>query len=269
MQNPRSALFLVLLSLVALWSASAHAQSASGASPNLTGLHIALDVGHNKAAGGAVSARGRFEFEFNQATARTIASVLRSAGAKVTIINESGDITSLPARPQRAASLGADAFLSIHHDSVNDKYLKTWDYQGTEQSYCDRFSGYSVFCSKDNWKAAQSQLLARQIGKAMLDAGFKPALHHNEPIPGENRPFIDATTGVYEYTKLIVAKSGKLPSALLECGVIVNRDEELTAQSEEYQRRIGVAVAKAFAAAREQGAFKRFRLLAPRQGQIK
>lgn len=268
MQNSSFALSLCLLPLLALSTVPAQAEPANP--PNLSGLHIALDVGHNKTAGGALSARGKFEFEFNQATARTIASVLRSAGAKVTIINETGEITGLTVRPQRAASLGADAFLSIHHDSVNDKYLKTWQHQGKEQSYCDQFSGYSVFCSKENWKAAQSQILARQIGKAMLAAGFKPATHHHEPIPGENRPFLDASTGVYEYTKLIVAKAGKLPSALLECGVIVNRDEELEAQSADYQRRIGVAVAKAFAAAREQGAFKRFSpFSALRQGQSK
>jgi hypothetical protein len=105
---------------------------------------------------------------------------------------------------------------------------------------------------------AQRNALAKQIGAAMLGAGFKPALHHHEAIPGENRPFIDERTGVYEYTDLVVVKSARLPSVLLECGVIVNRDEELRVQTKDYQQRIGVALAKALAAAKAQGTFNRF-----------
>jgi len=90
----------------------------------------------------------------------------------------------------------------------------------------DRFSGYSVFCSKENWKASQSRTLAKQIGsldaRRRVQTGVAP---NHEAIPGENRPFIDEATGVYEFTDLVVVKSAKLPSVLLECGVIVNRDE--------------------------------------------
>lgn len=240
------------------------AQGESTELPDLAGLHIAVDVGHNQVARGAISARGKHEFDFNLATARTIASVLRSAGATVTVINEDGKTTGLSTRPQKAASLGADAFLSIHHDSVNDKYLKTWEHEGMVRSYCDQFRGYSVFCSQKNLRAEQSQILAKAIGKAMLEAGFKPTPHHNEPIEGENRPFLDEATGVYEFTDLVVAKAGKLPSVLLECGVIVNREEELLVQTEAYQKRIGMAVAKAMADAREQGAFRRLRLGIPK-----
>ena len=254
-------LLVVALAVVGVGSQTASAQEE--VLPDLAGLHIALDVGHNLTAGGALSSRGRLEFLFNQATARTIAGVLRDAGAKVTVINENGEITGLAERPIQAAKLGADAFLSIHHDSVNDKYLKPWTHEGAALTYCDDFRGYSVFCSRENWRAAQGQTLAREIGAAMLAAGFKPTPHHHEPIPGENRPFIDEATGVYEVTDLIVAKAGKLPSVLLECGVIVNREEELTVQTAAYQRRIGVAVAKAFAAARDRGAFKRFGLSLP------
>ncbi len=230
---------------------------------DLTGLHIALDVGHSLSKPGAISARGQVEFVFNQGTARVIAGVLRSAGAKVTILNEDGTITGLAERPQLAARAGADAFISIHHDSVNDKYLKTWDHQGQTLAYCDRFSGYSVFCSELNLRAAQSRNLALEAGKAMLAAGFKPTLHHHEPIAGENRPLIDESTGVYEFTELVVAKSGKLPSILLECGVIVHRDEELIVQTVQYQTRIGHALVAALASARDQKIIGRHRLRLP------
>jgi N-acetylmuramoyl-L-alanine amidase len=246
--------FALLLFLLPAWAIDADAGK-----PGLTGLHVALDVGHSLTKPGAISARGRIEFLFNQSTARVIAEVLRSAGAKVTILNENGTITGLAERPQRAARAGADVFISIHHDSVNDKYLKTWEFNGQPLTYCDRFRGYSVFCSEQNLRAAESRGLALEIGKAMLDAGFKPTPHHHEPIEGENRPFIDEATGVYEFTELVVARSGKLPSVLLECGVIVNRDEELLVQTKEYQQRIGQAIAAALATAKEKEIIGRHR----------
>jgi len=61
--------------LLAVFWLSLHANAQTEGVPDRAGLHIALDVGHSKAAGGALSARGRFEFEFNQAFARTIATV--------------------------------------------------------------------------------------------------------------------------------------------------------------------------------------------------
>jgi len=216
----------------------------------LTGLKVAIDVGHSVSKLGALSARGRGEFFFNQSTARVIADALKGAGAEVKIINEKGTITGLVERTQEAEKWKADVFVSIHHDSVNDKYLETWEVEGKTQQYCDRFSGYCVLCSEKNLRAAESRAVAIELGSAMLNAGFKPAPHHHEAIKGENRPWIDQRTGVYEYTDLVVAKSGKLPSMLLECGVIVNRDEEKLVQTKEYQQRIAGAVVAAFASAK-------------------
>lgn len=221
------------------------AEPPAGNPPDLAGLHIALDVGHNKVAGGATSARGRSEYLFNLDTAQAIAEVLRAAGAKVSIINEKGGIYGLAERPRIADQLGAHAFISIHHDAVNDKYLQKWEVEGKTWSYSDQFRGYSVFCSKKHVKAVASRELALAVGAAMLQAGFKPTLHHNERIPGENKPLINDATGVYEFTDLVVGKAGKLPSVLLECGVIVHREEELEVQKPEYQRRIGQALAAA------------------------
>lgn len=231
--------------------------SAEAAPGPLTGLHVALDIGHSLSKPGALSARGRGEFFFNQSTAGVIAGSLRAAGATVTVINEKGTMTGLAERPQAALDAGANLFLSIHHDSANDKYMKEWEFGGKKRPYCDRFSGYSVFCSNKNPRAAESRALAVEIGAAMHQAGFKPTPHHNEPIQGENRPFIDERTGVYEFTDLVVAKSGRLPSVLLECGVIVNREEELLVQTTGYQQKIAQAVLAGLVSARKKEIFNK------------
>ena len=56
------------------------------------------------------------------------------------------------------------------------------------------------------------------MGSALIESGLKPALHHAEPIKGENRPLLDEHTGVYEYTDLVVLKAAEMPAILLECG---------------------------------------------------
>ncbi len=231
----------------------------SGAEQPLAGMVVALDVGHSKTSPGAISARGRAEFEFNLATAKVLDEVLEKAGAKCLIINETGTLTGLSERPQRAQKLGAHVFISIHHDAVNEKYIKSWVPPGqtTAQKYSDQFSGYSVFCSKENWVAAKSRALALAVGEAMLEAEFTPTLHHAEKIPGENRPLINRKTGVYEFTDLVVAKAGRIPSILLECGVIVHRKEELEVKKRTYQERIGKALVAALAKLRQDGVLPR------------
>ena len=227
-------------------------QPSAAESKPLAGLTVALDVGHSKARPGALSARGRGEFEFNLDTARVIDEILENAGAKCLIINETGTLTGLAERPERALRLGADVFISIHHDSVNDIYKKMWTPPGQTElrEYSDTFRGYSVFCSEKNPEAERSRAIALKIGAAMREAGFTPTLHHAEEIEGENRPLIDRKTGVYEFTDLVVVKAASLPSILLECGVIAHRKEELEVSKRSYQERVGGAVLAALMEAR-------------------
>ena len=87
---------------------------------------VAVDVGHTLAAVGAISARGRGEFDFNRDLAAHVGTALAERGLAVRPVNADGRIESLQARPQAAA--GSDFFLSIHHDSVQAHLLSEWDW---------------------------------------------------------------------------------------------------------------------------------------------
>ncbi|MDF1741809.1 MAG: N-acetylmuramoyl-L-alanine amidase [Verrucomicrobiales bacterium] len=219
----------------------------------LKGLRVALDVGHSLASPGALNATGVGEFYFNAATAGTIARGLESAGATVILINGDGQIAGLPDRAVKAMKSKADCFISIHHDSVNQKYKKQWMVNGREQEYADDFRGYSVFASSLNNHAEASRGLALQVGAALYESNMRPTLHHNEPIEGENKAFINEETGVYEFTNLVVLKSSLMPAILLECGVIVHREEEQLVKQEWYQEMIARALVKALALSKEKG----------------
>ena len=219
----------------------------------LKGLRVALDVGHSLASPGALSATGVGEFYFNAATAGTIARVLESAGATVILVNGDGQIAGLPERGVEAMKSKADCFISIHHDSVNQRYKRAWEVRGTPQEYADDFRGYSVFASSLNNHAEASRGLARNVGAALYETNMRPTLHHNEPIEGENKQFIDQQSGVYEFTNLVVLKSSLMPAILLECGVIVHREEEQLVKQVWYQEMIATALVKALAHSKDTG----------------
>ena len=207
---------------------------------------IALDVGHSIKHPGADSARGVGEYYFNRAIAAALLRSLKKAGeVEVFIINPQGTSISLAERTRQAANKRATLFLSIHHDSVQRRYVKEWKVDGKTHLYSDNFSGFSVFVSRKNRKFAQSLRFARLLGEAMVARGFSPTLHHAEKIPGEGRNLVDHDLGLYEFDDLVVLKTAAMPAVLLECGVIINRSEEASLQRPEIQQRIADAAAEA------------------------
>ena len=210
------------------------------------GFVIALDVGHTLRSPGATSARGVPEFRFNRALAAVVADALTAAGfGKTFIINGDGRIASLQARVAAAGRRHAELFIAIHHDSVQLRYLDDWTTQGASHRYSDRFHGFSLFVSEKNPRFADSRRFATLVGTALTTRGLTPTLHHAEPIPGEGRSLLDAALGIYRFDDLIALKTASMPAVLLEAGVILNRDEELTLTDTAYRQRIAAAIVAA------------------------
>jgi len=203
---------------------------------------VAIDVGHFVEEPGATSARGRPELDFNRELAAEIESAARDRGLGTMLIGADGFMSQLTRRT--AAAAGADFFLAVHHDSVQPHFLETWEYDRVERFFSDRYSGFSLFVSRKNRSPGRSLACASAMGEALRRAGFSPSLYHADPIPGENKPFADRRNGVHYYDNLIVLKTARTPAVLLEAGVIVNRDEEMSVLSAETRKKIAGAVAQ-------------------------
>lgn len=202
---------------------------------------VALDIGHTPKKGGAISARGVFEYEFNRRLVSELSEKLQlSRKVRNFVVNPEGTEISLLKRVEQASQRGADLFLAIHHDSVKESFLKKWEVDGKPQKYCDDFHGYGLFVSGKNAKALESLAVANALGKSLLRAGFTPTLHHAEQ---EHRLVLDNEKGIYLFDDLIVLKGAKMPAVLLECGVIVNRDEERNLNDPKYRGRLIEAIA--------------------------
>jgi N-acetylmuramoyl-L-alanine amidase len=218
-----------------------------------------LDVGHTAEVPGATSARGAAEYTFNLRLAREIKQTLVDAGFVRTVLLVTAGPTraGLVKRVARANRSPADLFLSIHHDSVPDRFLETWQYEGRERYFSDRFKGHSIFVSYENPERRASQLFGKLLGDQLKERGLQYASHYTQAFMGHRRrELVDAEAGVYRYDQLIVLKDTRMPAVLLEAGSIINRDEELEMDSVERRSLIAGAVSDAvekFCAARPPG----------------
>src|SRR6266436_298500 len=211
-------------------------------------FRIVLDVGHTAESEGAISARNVAEFVFNLRLAQRIEEKLKAAGFAETrlLVTEGKARPSLFKRVAAANNLQANLFLSIHHDSVPDKLLENWEFEGKKSHFSDRFSGYSVFVSRNNPDFKTSLSFAELVAKEMKAQGLQYAQQYTQAIMGRyQHPLLNKETGVYSYDQLVVLRSTRMAAALLEAGSIINRDEELKMNLPERRDIISNAVATA------------------------
>jgi N-acetylmuramoyl-L-alanine amidase len=147
-------------------------QPAVGPSCQPALFKVALDIGHYRANPGAISATGVPEFEYNLSLAHAVIAALQQAGFTAAfLIGERG--TPLPPdnRPRIAKDAGAVLFLSLHHDSVQSRYLSEWTVNGRARHYSDVFHGYSVFIAGKNRREHESKQFATLLGEAPTRRG--------------------------------------------------------------------------------------------------
>lgn len=202
---------------------------------------VAVDVGHTLDAPGAISARGRSEFEFNRELALQLVAALEHLGVKTVLVNADGRVESLQARPARVPD--ADFLISIHHDSVGERYLTPWEWQGLPLDFSDLWAGHSLFVSRNNPDPGASLTCASAIGIRLQRAGFVPTNKN-----GHRRDTADAQLAIHYYDNLVVLYRARQPAVLFEAGVIKHRDEELLLRDPERQQRMAGEIATGIAA---------------------
>jgi N-acetylmuramoyl-L-alanine amidase len=240
----RLALFaLIFLASAVLPHGGARAQCATGEFP------VAVDIGHTADDPGAMSARGIPEFIFNMALGRDVEKALADAGfpARRIIVSGKGK-QQLSRRVAAAAAFSPAVVISIHHDSVQETYLKDWRFAGVPRRYSDRFSGFSIFVSRANPQFDESLALARELGRTLIAAGLRFSSHHAERIAGESRETLDGEAGVFEFRNLRVLKQAAAPAILFEAGIIVNREEEIELASPARRQLAAAAIVEAVTA---------------------
>jgi N-acetylmuramoyl-L-alanine amidase len=229
-------------------------------------FRVVLDVGHTAEVPGAISAHGIPEFLFNLRLAEDAKRKLVEAGFGKTalLVTDKAPPLGLFERVWRANKLDADLFIAIHHDSVPDYLLQSWDYEGQQLHYNDDFPGYAIFVSNANGDRAGSLTFGHLLGKELETRGLSFTPHYTSPLMRHRRrELLDPQAGVYRYDALAVLERTRMPAVLLEAGSIINRTEELQLATPERRDLISSAIVAAVTAfcasramARHQHAFR-------------
>ena len=197
-------------------------------------FRVALDVGHTVTVPGAISARGATEYSFNLRLGEATKQALVTAGFAQTdlLITKQAPPLGLFERAAIANRMRADLFIALHHDSVPDSMLQSWEYEGRPLHFNDNYPGYALFVSYDNPDRADSLMFGHLLGEALQARGLSYTPHYTLPLMGHRRrELVDDAAGVYRYDQLVVLRATHMPAVLFEAGSIVNRSEELALAS--------------------------------------
>jgi N-acetylmuramoyl-L-alanine amidase len=208
-------------------------------------FRVVVDVGHTVDVPGAMSARGIPEYAFNLQLSQDIDKALVDAGFDKTVllITAKAPPYGLVERASRANAMRADLFIAIHHDSVPDNLLQSWDYEGQQNSYNDDYPGYALFVSYDNADRKGSLEFGHLLGKALQANGLKYTPHYIQALMGHyRRELVDADAGIYRFDQLVVLKMTRMPAVLLEAGSIINRQEEPELATPERRTKTSAAI---------------------------
>ena len=177
--------------------------------------------------------------------ARAIAAAIRRSGiSNVILFNEEGANMTIAERVRRINALRPLLVISVHHNSMYPKYLKTWSWQGKPRLYCEHYRGASVYFSQENDFAGQSRAIATDLRFQMAKAGMNLYQHPEFELRKKGIVAFPGQAGLYRYDSLGVLRGPNCPAVLLECGMIVNRDEELLLRDKAYQRKLATVVAQ-------------------------
>lgn len=86
----------------------------------LSGKLIVIDAGHGGHDQGAAGTNGTLEKDLTMETAKLLKKQLEKAGAQVVLSRTGDKYVPLYNRTNTAAEHGADAFISLHYDSIDD-----------------------------------------------------------------------------------------------------------------------------------------------------
>jgi N-acetylmuramoyl-L-alanine amidase len=177
---------------------------------NRPAFRIVVDIGHTVGVPGALSARGVAEYTFNLKLAEVIKQSLVDAGFDNTVllVTATAPWPGLLERARRANTMHANLFIAVHHDSVPDQLLDTWQYEGRENRFSDRFTSYAIFVSNENAERGGSLAFGHLLGKNLQARGLQYTPHYTAADGALSPPAsrcrrrrvpIRSTTGVAAY----------------------------------------------------------------------
>ncbi|QKF73850.1 N-acetylmuramoyl-L-alanine amidase [Aliarcobacter faecis] len=206
---------------------------------NLFGFDLLIDTGHTPKKNGATSSTCIKEYEYNKSLTYSILDILKDENSLNITLSSKNESQEISFEQRYESSKNKDLFFSIHHDSVQEQFIK---YNEKPCPQTDYAKGFSIFVSKKNVDFEKSLIYAKIFAQELINSGLTPSLHHNENIKGENRELVDEKLGIYYFDNLKVLRNANSPAILFEAGVIVNPEDEKFVQTKEFKNIVANAL---------------------------
>lgn len=211
--------------------------------------YIVVDAGHGGIDPGAPSAIGVPEKTISLNMARAIRDALIKNDRYEVVMTRNGDVfVSLDERVEIARSHGADLFISVHADSLENSKVR----------------GATVYTLSENASDEEARRLANKENRADVIAGVNleqqpdevasilfdlaqretmnySARFANYLIP-ELKSRVNMRKNPHRFAGFIVLKAPDVPSVLLEMGYLSNRQDARHLNSKEGREKISVAI---------------------------
>ncbi|HAQ06166.1 MAG TPA: N-acetylmuramoyl-L-alanine amidase [Bacillus bacterium] len=159
---------------------------------------IVIDPGHGGRDNGTTGVRGTLEKSLTIRTAQLLYDKLKTSGANVILTRNNDTYISLASRVSTAHYHNADAFISIHYDSINDRSVR----------------GMTTYYYNSKQKPLSEQIHSAIVSKTMMkDRGTRFGDYH-------------------------VIRENRQKAVLLELGYLSNPAEEMLVTTPHYQETV-------------------------------
>lgn len=169
-----------------------------GAEKHTKNRTVVIDPGHGGRDNGTTGVRGTLEKTLTLKTAQLLYDKLRASGTNVVLTRNNDTYISLPSRVSSSHYHSADAFISLHYDSINDRSVR----------------GMTTYYYNSKQKPLGEQIHSSVVSKTMLkDRGTRFGDYH-------------------------VIRENRQTAILLELGYLSNPAEEMLVNTPQYQETV-------------------------------
>ena len=226
---------------------------------------IAIDPGHGGVDPGTIGIGGSQEKRIVLAVARELAGLLRASGKYRVVLTRKRDVfVPLRERIAIARSAGAQLFISLHADSINDRNIRGGAVYTLSERASDREAG--LLAAKEN----KADLIAGidlnghspEVANILIDLAQRETMNDSVAFADNLTRSLGASIRLLRHSRrfagFAVLKAPDIPSVLVELGYLSNRVDEKLLNDKRHRAGIAASIVRAVQAYfAGQQAFKR------------
>ncbi|MCB2106691.1 MAG: N-acetylmuramoyl-L-alanine amidase [Rhodobacteraceae bacterium] len=228
------------------------AAPAETAPPADSKIVIAIDPGHGGIDPGAIGLSGVYEKNLTLAAAQQLKAKLEATGRYRGVLTRSRDTSlGLRQRIDIARHARADAFISLHADSMRDRGTrglsvytlseKASDKEAASLAEAENKADLIIGMDLTNESQEVRNILIDLAQRESMNLASKMA----EIMIAELGREVKLLRNTHRFAGFAVLKSPDVPSVLVEMGYLSNREEEAALKREAYRGKLMASVVKA------------------------